>query len=421
MIKTILLQHKREKELFSAKPYVPREQLSFARKFIDKDVIKVILGPRRAGKSVFAFLLLKDKPFAYVNFDDDALLRIQNPDEILKGIFEVYPQARFILFDEIQNLANWEVFVSKLHRRGYNLVLTGSNSRLLSRELSTVLTGRHIPIPVLPFSFKEFMSAKQFTPNKSELALPEVKGKLLNLLDTYLKTGGFPDVVVQDLDPKSYLETLFDSVLLKDVVRRYHVRFSQKIYDLSLYVISHFAGEFSFTKLKNVLNFNSVNTLQNYLKYLEEAYLVFLMNRFSFKPKEQIKAPRKIYLVDNGFALAKAFQFTQNAGKLMENLVFVELLKRGYKVNGTLFYYKTRNQREIDFVLREGLRVKTLVQVCYAPDDPDVEKREIKALIEASEELHCKELLVITWDREENRKSGGKKITFVPLWKWLTT
>jgi len=417
MIKNIILQHKKEKETLLYRTYVLREKLSFAKNFLETDLIKVITGPRRAGKSVFASLLLKDKNFAYLNFDDENLLKINNSDEIIKGIFEVYGETKFILFDEIQNFKNWELFVNKLQRRGFNLILTGSNAKLLSKELATSLTGRHIPIEILPFSFREFLSAKNF--GVKEIDLPETKGKILNYLNEYLKNGGFPEVVVKNLEAKTYLDTLADAILLKDVVKRYKVRFSQKIYDLFLYLVSNFTNEFTFTKLKNTLNFNSVNTVQNYLSYLEEAYLIFSLNRFSFKVKEQIKTAKKVYLVDNGFVLAKSFQFSQDLGRLLENLVFGELLKRGLKVNENIFYYKTRNQKEIDFVIKEGTKIKNLIQVVYQFSDSEIQKRETKSLIEASQELKCNDLTIITWDVEKEEKIKDQKIKIIPLWQWL--
>jgi len=419
MIKDTILQHKLEQERLLSKEYIVREKLNFAKKFLDTDLIKVITGPRRSGKSVFSILFLKNRKFAYLNFDDENLLKFKNYDEIVKTIFEIYPKSKYVLFAEIQNLENWEFFVNKLQRRGYNLILTGSNAKLLSKELGTVLTGRYIPIEIFPFSFKEFLVAKNFEIKKEYFEIPETKGKIFNYLDSYLKSGGFPEVVVKNLEAKPYLETLFDAVLLKDVVKRYNVRFSQKIYDLAIYLISNFSSEFSFTKLKNILNFRSVNTVQNYLKYLEEAYLFFSLNRFSFKAKEQIKSPRKIYLVDNGFILAKSSQFSQNIGKLMENLVFVEILRRGYELNKGIFYYKTRNKKEVDFVLKEGLKIKKLIQVCYEINKLEIERRELKSLVEASEELNCNDLLIITWDREGSKKFKGKKIKLVPLYKWL--
>ncbi len=249
--------------------------------------------------------------------------------------------------------------------------------------------------------------------------MPDVKGKILNYLDTYLRQGGFPEVVVKNLDPKIYLETLFDAVLFRDVVKRYKVRFPQKIYDLATYLVSNVSGLFSFTKLKDTLGFRSINTVEKYLLYLEESYLFFSLNRFSFKVKEQIKAPRKIYLVDNGFILAKSFQFSKDYGKLMENLVFVEILREGYKLNKELFYYNTITGKEVDFVLRKGIKIERLIQVCFRIDDLETKKREIKSLIEASNELDCDDLLIITWDCEKEEGFKNKKIRFVPLWKWL--
>jgi len=421
MIKDILLQHKSERDKLLSRNYILREKLEFAQRFLDSDLIKIVTGSRRAGKSVFSMLFLKERNFAYLNFDDESFLKIKNYDEIVKGIFAVYPKAKFVLFDEIQNLENWELFVNKLQRRGFNLTLTGSNAKLLSKEFATKLTGRYIPIEIFPFSFGEFLKAKDFEIEKEQVSLPEVKGRILNYSDEYLKNGGFPEVVVKDLDPKTYLETLFDAILFRDVVKRYKVRFSQKIYDLAIYLVSNFSCPFSFTKLKNILGFRSTITVERYLRYLEESYLVFSLNRFSFKVKEQIRAARKIYLVDNGFILAKSFQFSKNIGRLVENLVFIEILRKGYKLNRDVFYYKTSNGREVDFVLRKGIKIEKLVQVCYEIDDIWTKERELKGLIKAGQELKCNRLVVITWDYEAEEEFRERKINFIPLWKWLLT
>lgn len=419
MLKNAVLQQKLEKEKLLAKTYIKRENLDFAAKFLKTDLIKVITGPRRVGKSVFALLFLKDVDFAYINFDDESFLKVKNNDEILEAIFEVYPNPKIIFFDEIQNLNNWEIFVNKLQRRGYNIILTGSNAKLLSRELATNLTGRHISIEVFPFSFREFLTAKNYNIEKEFVNVPENKGRILNYLDEYIKSGGYPEVVVKNLDPKEYLETLFDAVLFKDIVKRYKVRFAQKLYDLAVYLASNFSGEFSFTKLKNILEFNSTKTLQDYFGYLQETYLFFSLNRFSFKLKEQFKAPKKIYLIDNGFIQAKAFQHSQNTGKLIENLIFVEMLRRGYHPNMNVFSYKTKNNKEIDFVIKEGTIVKKLTQACFKLEFAETQKREIKALIEASEELKCKDMEIITWDKNDIEKIKNKEIKYVSLWNWL--
>lgn len=418
MIKNTILQQKMEKERLLAKAYIHREKLDQFQGILGNDLIKVITGPRRAGKSVFSLLLLKGIEFAYLNFDDENLLKVQNYDEIIAGLEEIYPGVKCAIFDEIQNLPQWEIFVNKLQRRGYNLILTGSNARLLGSELATALTGRYISAEIFPFSFSEYLKSRGIT-FKDEFLPPEQKGILLNQLTRYLKEGGFPEVSVQHVDSKIYLETLFDALLLKDVVTRHKVRFPRRIYDLALYMLSHFCSEFTFTRIKNNLGFNSTATVEKYIHYLEESYLLFCLNRFSFKMKEQFKAPRKIYCVDNGFISARAFQSSQNSGRLMENCVFIELLRRGFKTNKSLFYYRTRNKREVDFVLRDGIKIDRLIQVCMNIDDAMTMKREIKALTEAGEELGCSNLNIITWDQEFGDHSSGKEITFLPLWKWL--
>lgn len=418
MLKNAIIQQKLEKEKLSSKEYIPREKLAAFRRELSSELIKVITGPRRAGKSVFAILLLKNEDFAYVNFDDEALLKPDNYDAVLTALIEVYPKSKYFLFDEIQNLDKWEVFVSKLHRRGYNLVLTGSNARLLSSELATALTGRYAAVEILPFSFKEFLSARNYQPEQAE-ASPEAKAKLLGLLEEYLRQGGYPEVAVKNLEPKPYLETLFDALLLKDVVKRFRVRYTSQIYDLAQYLMANFASEFSYTKLRNALGLRSTATVEKYTRYLEEAYLLYVLNRFSHKFKEQLKAPKKAYFVDTGFLTAKAFQVSRNSGRLMENAVFIELLRRGYTPNESLFYYKTRNKKEVDFILRRGTKVEALIQVCLELDSEDARKREQSALAEAGEELNCRSLTILSWDTEASVPVKDAKINIVPLWKWL--
>lgn len=419
MLKNIVLKQKQEKERLLPLPYIERTKEKEAKKWLSSDLIKVVLGPRRAGKSVFSLMLLKNSPFMYFNFDDEVLASAGGipTDELMKELHSAYGSIKNILFDEIQNLSGWELFVNRLHREGYNLILTGSNARLLSKELATALTGRHIPIEILPFNFKEFLRAKNFQADSEYDSLPRQHGELLKLMDEYLISGGFPEVVVNKLDYKGYLETLFDSLLFKDVVKRHRVKFSTQIGNLGSYLVNNFSSLYSLRKLQDVLNFKSITTTEKYTKYLEEAYLIFFLTRYSSKSTQRIKSPKKVYVVDNGFISAKAVQHSPDKGKLMENLVFTELVKQGVKPNSELFYYKTRNDREIDFVLKKGTEIIELVQVCYEVKNPDVEQREIKALTEAAQELNVSNLTVLTWDEEREIERDGKQIHFKPLWK----
>lgn len=421
MLKSTVLKQKQEKERLLSLPYIERTKEKEAKKWLDSDLIKVVLGPRRAGKSVFSLMLLSDRQFAYFNFDDESLPGEEkfDLDELMSELRQAYGDTKYILFDEIQNLPKWELFVNRLHREGYNLVLTGSNARLLSKELATALTGRHIPIPILPFDFPEILRAKQYEISEEKLALPAETGKLLQILNEYMLNGGYPEVVTKDLDPRGYLDVLFDSLLFKDVVKRHKVRFSEQIDGLGSYLINNVSGLYTSRKLANILGFKSDITLDRYLGYLNEAYLLFFLKQYSAKAGVRLKSPKKAYVVDNGFMTAKAVQHSPNTGKYMENLVFTELIKHGYEPNRELFYYKTRNDREVDFVLRKDTEIVELIQVAYEVNNHDVEQREIKALTEASQELNVPNLTVLTWTEECEVEKGGKNIKFKPLWKWI--
>ena len=421
MLKSTVLKQKQEKERLLSLPYIERTKKKEANKWLDSDLIKVVLGPRRAGKSVFSLMLLKERPFAYFNFDDESLPGEEkfDLDELMSELRQAYGNTKYILFDEIQNLPKWELFVNRLHREGYNLVLTGSNAKLLSKELATALTGRHIPIQILPFDFNEILRAKGYKFSPDKLLVPEEKAKFLEYLNEYMINGGYPEVVIKNLDPRDYLDVLFDSLLFKDVVKRHKIRFSEQIDWLGLYLINNIARQYSIRKLTNILGFKSDITLERYLSYLTEAYLIFSLCRYSTKVNLRLKSPKKIYVVDNGFVVAKAVRHSPDTGKLMENLVFTEMGKRGNEPNREIFYYKTRNDREVDFVIKKGTEVVELIQVAYEINNYDTEQREVKALLEASQELNISNLTILTWNEEREVKKDSKVIKFQPLWKWL--
>lgn len=413
LIKEVIAKQSQEKESLSRLEYVNRTKAVKGPEWMSSSLIKVVLGPRRAGKSVFSLMLLKGKSFLYFNFDDPALVGEKlDLYELVDELHKFYGETKFVLFDEIQNLKGWELFANRLHRQGYNLVLTGSNANLLSMELATHLTGRHLPIEILPFDFQEFLKAKNF----SNL---DQKPELLKLLEQYMTFGGFPEVVTKNQHPRGYLDVLFDSLLFKDVVKRHKVRFSEQIDQLGSYLINNVSNQYSFRKIANILKFKSDVTLEKYLKYLEEAYIIFSLSGFSAKAGERLRSPKKIYTVDNGFVASKAVQHSSDNGKLMENLVFTEFVKRGFEPNRELFYYKTRNGREVDFAIMNGHEISKLIQVCYDVRSSDVEQREVKSLIEAGDELKVDNLTVLTWDDEREVEKNGKIVKFKPLWKWL--
>jgi len=413
-MKEIVLSQKIERNELLGGRYVPREGLKNARESLQSNLIKVIIGPRRAGKSVFSIQMLEGVNFAYLNFDDERLASASDYDEILKAIRQVYGESKVILFDEIQNLPNWELFVNKLHRRGFNVIITGSNAHLLSRELSTHLTGRYVQFRIFPFSFLEFLRAKGFAIDEA-LELKERQGLLLSHLDDYLDKGGYPEIVVKDLDAKNYLTTLFESILFKDIVKRYNVRYTKMLSDLAHYLITNHSNEFSYTKVKNILEFRSVHTVENYTKYLTEAFLTFSVDRFSFKLKEQMRSPKKVYGYDTGMINAIKFKTGRDIGRLMENLVAVELMRRG----GEFYYYRSVNGKEVDFVIKRGPIMDELIQVCYDINHHATRKRELAALAKTGKDFGCGHLTILTWDYKAEEKYSGKRVNFLPLWNWL--
>jgi len=406
-ISDILLRQKKELENLSRGKYVVRDVVLPE---LGKNIIKVITGPRRAGKSFFAIHKLSN--FGYVNFDDEDIVKVENYDEIIEVIKQLYNNPQALFLDEIQNLEKWELFVNRLQRQGYDLIISGSNANLLSRELSTHLTGRHLNVIVFPFSFKEYLRYYG-----SEFTTAEKKSRLIE----YIRNGGYPEPLIKNLDYKEYLKTLFDSILFKDIVRRYNPRYSKDLEGLTNFIISNFSNQISYGKIKEFTEIGSVHTVKKYIGYLEEAFLFFEVKRFSFKVKEQEKANKKIYVIDNGIINAKSFKFTNNIGRLYENIVAIELKKRQMRGELEFFYYQKKY--EVDFIVKRNQKLEELIQVCYDIENPDTKEREIRGLLHAAKDLNCDNLTIITEEYEdiEQKEWHGIKgnVKYIPLWKWL--
>lgn len=416
MLKTVILQQKEERDMLLKRDYQKRVPVQENEDYLASGLIKLITGPRRAGKSVFALQMLSAQNFAYLNFDDDLLLNNFDENLLWQRLLEVYPDFNYLLLDEIQNLPGWDVWAGKLYRRGVNLVITGSNANLLSNEMASVLTGRYLQISILPFSFREVADYKNV---KVSVDTPAEKAGFLQDVTDFLQYGGFPETILSRNIVRNYLSSLFDSVLLKDITKRYNVRNTGELYNLAGYLLANFGNPFSINDLAKELNLGSVHTAKKFCKYLEEPYLFFYLPRYNSRLKLMQKAPRKAYVVDNGFITARAFELSRNLGRLLENLVFVELIRRRFSMPNTLFYYRTRNDKEIDFVCREMHQVTQLIQVSYDVSNPKTLKREILALTEAAGELRCENLLLITWDEERQIEENSYTINVTPVWKWL--
>ena len=414
-IKSAIIDREEEiRQKFEKEKIIDREVGDRTKGIVSTDVALVITGVRRCGKSILAFMLGKDGRYGYVNFEDERLsIEAKDLNLVLEAIYSLKGDVDFLIFDEIQNVPGWERFVARLIQNK-KIIVTGSNARLLGRELSTYLTGRHVDFALFPFSFREFLAFRGFEPN---VYLTKDIARTKNHLEEYLEKGGFP---LTHRIGKLFLVENFKDIVERDVVQRYGIRYVKVLKDLAKYLVSNTSNEVSYNKLKDIFGVKSVHTITNYASYLQDAYLVFTIERFSFKLKQQMLAPKKVYCVDTGLANAIGFRTSKRYGGLIENSVAVELFRNR---DIELYYWKDHQQREVDFVLKQGAKVEQLIQVCYDPEDFNTKERELKALVKASKELMCDNLLVITWDYEGEEEFSwfgtARKIEFVPLWKWL--
>lgn len=398
-------------------------------RFMENDFIVDIIGSRRSGKTYLMYYFIKnlkrDKNVIFLNFENRKLWPISGDilDDMLNFIYEnrlVEEYGRVYLFlDEIQIVQNWERFARNVYdefKGKIKIFVSGSSSKIMEKETASLLTGRHLSIKLFPLNFREFLNFKNFGTEKVEYSQRR-KAILLKLLREYLDFGGFPEVVLSS-QKADILNQYYIDIISRDVAERYNLREINTVETLGKYMITNIGSLFSYWKTAKFFSNNlklrvSTASIQSYTKCMEDVFLVFLVPIFSRKIKEQMQYPRKVYCVDTGLVNAMSFKFSENFGKTMENAVFLEL-KRS---ENDVFYWKGKG--EVDFVIKKGLKVRELIQVCYDIKDEKIRKREISALIEAMNEFKLGEGMIITWDYEWNEKVNGKKIIYKPLWKWL--
>jgi len=394
---------------------------------IPLDRAVVLSGPRRSGKTYLMYLGIKEllarkedkNSILYVNFEDSRLVGAVSQDlnTLLEVFFEFCPdrnEKTWVFLDEIQVIPNWERFVRTLvDMENVNVFVTGSSSRLMSKEIATSMRGRSLTYNVYPFSFAEVLKAGKL--EYEEYLSSGQMGEIIQKLEDYVRYGGFPETVRYREEWDRILSEIVDVTIFRDIVERYDVK-NIKMLKLFLNAIFN-SKEFSIHKFYNFLKSQgykvSKNTLYTYFGYFEDSFIVFPLKRFSYSYKNIESSISKMYLVDNGLL---SLQGIRDYGRLIENIVFIELKRRS---KGDLFYYKSTSGREIDFIIKEGKKVSELIQVCYMLDDFVTKEREVKALLQGSEELRCDNLLIITWDYEAVEIVSGKNIRYVSLCKWL--
>ena len=393
--------------------------------------IITIIGPRRAGKTYFLFQIIKKllagktdiTDILYINFEDERILPMSANDfqQIMDAYFELYKdkQSPFIFFDEIQNVSGWEKFARRINDQGYRIFLTGSNSRLLSREIATELRGRTLVYEIFHFSFIEFLAVKRVTLNNNILYGSE-RHQTRQLFEEYLFTGGYPEIVfIKDKITKSrILQDYFNTVFYKDLVERYKIKNRELLRHWLNALIMNISSLVSFSKIENDFKSRGMKlsraTLSAFARYIEDVFFGFFVEIHSESIRKRKVNPKKFYLIDQGIHNFLTLSFAENKGRILENMVFLELKRRGFPV----YYYKTKGGLEVDFLLMENGNNK-LVQVCYDMAHINTYNREKKALLAGISELGLSTGLILTKDEKRLEKHGNYLLKIVPVWEWL--
>ena len=375
---------------------------------------KALIGVRRSGKTTAAIQMFKDTPLEqvlYYNFEDPLFYpngTVHDLDDLV-SVAEEYSQQpkKVLIFDEIQNVDGWERWVRKaVDQQRYKIIITGSSAKLLSRELASSIAGRALEHTVWPLSFQEFLDFESRTPT--------FEGQQLAALREYLTWGAFPEVVLADERQKKDLLTQYLSdIVLKDVITRNEIRNKRALDQITTFYFTNLSSLHSYTSLKQAFSLG-VDTVSNYTAALNEAFLVFELERYHPNLKVQSRDPKKIYIIDNGLRKVGARSVHEDLGKLLENMVYLHLRRSNKKV----MYYKGRH--EVDFLVLEDYLPQEAIQVCASDlKDPQTYKRETEGLFECLHATGLERGVIITWNREEKIKQDNKRIEFIPAYKWL--
>lgn len=378
--------------------------------------IIIINGIRRCGKSTLMQQIrrINKENRYYLNFDDERLIGFSIDDfqKVHEIYVELYGLENTFYFDEIQNIDKWETFVRRMHDSKNKVYITGSNASMLSRELGTRLTGRHLSYTLYPFSFREYLRFNNISVSKDDFYLTESRSIIKKHFNQYLTTGGIPEYLMYG--NTDYLKSLYESIIYRDVIARYNLPDEKTLKDLIHYLASNIGREFSFNSLRKMLGLSNATTVKEYLNYFENSFLVFTILRYSPSLKKQMYSNKKVYFIDNGLTNSISFRFSENRGSMLENLVFLSLKRKDCEI------YFHKDKKECDFVIKDGFEIREAIQVTQNIEDPETRKREIEGLKEAMDEYELKEGLILTEDTEEEIVLQDKRMIIVkPIWKWL--
>ena len=410
----ILTDQKKEIEDVDVKALCPRrEESQFD---LESKLAQVVIGVRRSGKSMLCIKVLIEsgKKFGYVNFDDENLEDLTKKDlnTVLEAAYMVYGDFDYLFLDEAQNVTGWHLFVNRLLRQKMHIVLTGSNAKLLSSDLATHLTGRYNEITLYPFSFAEFCRMKGL--DAKDLSTKN-QAFIKVAFDEYLHEGGFPETFSLK-EQRGYVTSLMDAIIKKDIAKRYRVRYVDALRKMANYLADNFCQEVVISRLAEFFGFGSDHTAENYYSYLKQAFLLQGLNKYSFKSAERIRG-EKAYLVDVAFQSDRETLTTENIGFRLENIVYIELLRRHKKENVDVFFHK--DGYEVDFVVVEKTRILEMIQVTYKVDTPKTRTRELGGLAKAYARFKCKNLTLISLNERGYEVYNNAPIKKVTIVDWL--
>lgn len=412
LLKQIILE---QQEILHAqnKRYVQRY---IADEWLQTSEILIISGIRRCGKSVLMQQIrdrLVEKDF-FFNFDDERLANFKLDDfqKLQECFVELFGEQHTYYFDEIQNIEGWERFVRRLYNAGNKIVITGSNARMLSRELGTHLTGRYIQVEIYPFSFQEYLAMNEIPVNAKTLYTTTGRATMVKSFVKYMECGGFPKFL-QD-GSVSYLTSLYESIIYRDILTRNGLTNEKEMLEMMFYLASNATKRVTYSSLGKVVGIQHPDTIKNYLEYIQQTYLIFQLFRYDPSVKKQMMSPKKIYFVDNAIIKRIGFNATENNGVFLENLVFIELKRRGWDV----YYYA--DKKECDFIVRKGLHISDAYQVTLKMDSPQTREREIAGVREAMQAYSLSKGYILTFEGKETINfDDGTIVEVVPVWEWI--
>ncbi len=415
-IKRVLSDQKEEFDELLLKPWCHRREEKLVE--LDSHMAQVVIGVRRSGKSTLCINVIKSSgiKYAYVNFEDERFSKATSDDLnlILESLYQLYGDFNHIFLDEIQNVDGWQFFVNRLLRRGMHVLMTGSNAKLLSSELATHMTGRHMDIELYPFSFSEWCDAMNVSTAHSTT---KERGLLAGNFDKYLHNGGFPELIGTDRK-SAYIDELIKGILENDIEKRFRINNKAAFEKVAYHILNTVPTKPNSRKIAQAFDIGSHHTVEKYGSFLSKAYLTCSLPKYSMKSTIRLSS-EKLYPVDVSFMDKRSDAFAgENLGWRLETIVFLELLRR-YRPMGWNIAYYSEKQYEVDFAICEGITVKKLIQVSYDVSSEKTLRREIKALIQASEKTGCNDLLLITIAEHREFEEDGKHILLIPAYMWL--